>query len=102
MELSKLVFSLKQAKIEDGFFELSFFGENDLTVDEICKEAGLRNGKIRVSRVGALRGAGFDPFRCPPPPLHLCVRFDSEPTDTVLERLRRAFEDPLPNPHRRR
>jgi hypothetical protein len=102
MEIPLLVVSLRTAMLDDGFFELSFFGENDMTVDEICREAGLPNGKIRVSTVGALRGAGFDPFRCPPPPLHLCVRFDREPTDTVLERLREAFEDPLPNPHRRR
>jgi hypothetical protein len=102
MEIPTLLFSLWQAMHEDDYFELSFFGENDLTVDEICREASLPNGKIRVSTVGALREAGFDPFRCPPPPLHLCVRFDREPTDTVLERLRGAFEDPLSNPHRRR
>ena len=102
MEIPMLVLSLRQAMIEDGFFELSFFGENDLTVEEICKEAGLPNGKICFSTVGVLREAGFDPFRYPPPRLHLCVRFDREPTDTILERLRGAFEDPLPNPHRRR
>lgn len=102
MEIPWLVFSLKQAMVEDGLHELSFFGENDLTLDEICKQACLPHGRIRVSTVGALREAAFEPLRCAPPPLHLCVRFDREPTDTVLERLRGAFMDPLPNPHRRR
>jgi hypothetical protein len=102
MEIPLLVVSLRQEMIENGYFELSFYGENDMTVDEICKEVDLPHGTIRVSTVGALRQAGFDPFRCPPPPLHLCVRFDHEPTDTVLERLRGAFDDSLPNPHRRR
>jgi hypothetical protein len=102
MEIHLLVANLREAMEVDHAFELSFFGENDLTVKDVCKEACLPNAQIRVSTVGALKEAGFDPFRSPPPPQHLTIRFDREPTDTVLETLRGAFEDPLPNPHRRR
>src|SRR6266508_1915977 len=101
MEIPTLVVSVTQAKLEDGAYELSFFGENGLTVAEICQQAGLLHSQIRVSTVGGLRAAGFDPFRCPPPPLHLCIRFDRDPTDTLLERLRGDFSEAVPNPNRR-
>lgn len=68
MEIVTLVFSLSEAKVEDGFYELSFFGENGLTVDEICRQAGLPNGQVRLSTVGQLRAAGFDPFSVHPRP----------------------------------
>lgn len=44
-----------------GEYALSVFSLADATVEEIAQVAALPNAKIRVTTVGELRAAGFDP-----------------------------------------
>jgi hypothetical protein len=80
------------------FYGLSFFGENGLSVDETARLAGIDNRRMRVSTVGAIRSAGFQPIRSGEYP-HLSVRFEVVPTDDELERLVAVFDDDIPNPY---
>ena len=80
MELPTLRNSLAACKVEQGFFGLSFSGENGLSFREICDAAGLRNLRMRVSTVGRLRALGIEPYRSGRLP-HLSIRFDAGPTD---------------------
>jgi hypothetical protein len=90
--------SLETAFVEDGFYELSFFGENGFSVEEILAVAALLNAQIRTSTVGRIRSVGLEPFRSPPPPLHLTVMFRANPTDDELEALIGTFDRPISNP----
>ena len=97
MDLTRLCDSLNEALEEDGYHNLCFWGENGMSVDEIAHDALIRNGQIRTSTVGALRGLGYEPYRSEPWP-HLEVRFDREPTDEELKALVRVFGEPVENP----
>ncbi len=92
--------SLEACRARLGFKGLSFWGENGMTVKEICLQARLRNSRIRVSSVGRLRALGLEPYRSGPRP-HLSVRFEGSPTDEELWRLARAFHPDIPNPRPR-
>lgn len=83
-----------------GFYGLSFWGENGMTVKEICLQARMRNLRIRVSSVGRLRALGHEPYRSGSAP-HLTVRFRVAPSDQDLWRLARAFDPDIPNPRLR-
>jgi hypothetical protein len=65
------------------FYGLSFFGDNGLLVDETARLAGMANHRMRVSTVGGIRSAGFEPIRSGEYP-HLSVRFEVIPTDDEL------------------
>ncbi len=98
MLLEPLCISAKDGLIVEGFHNLTFWGEDDKTVDEIAREADLPHGQIRVSTIGKLRALGHEPYRSEPWP-HLTVRFEAEPTDDELEALVGVFDDPIQNPH---
>jgi hypothetical protein len=99
MGIPNLQTAIRTALVEDGYPELSFFGENGMSVDEVADSVeSLRHAQIMVSSVGRVRSVGFEPFRSPPPDLHLTVRFFAEPSDKDLEALRAAFDMPIPNP----
>jgi hypothetical protein len=99
MELTTLKNSLAACIVQRGFFGLSLWGENGLSVGEVCDAARLRNLRVRVSTVGRLRALGMEPFRSGRPP-HLSLRFDTAPLDEDLERLADAFGPPVGNPRR--
>ena len=86
---------------EQGLDEwaISVFAFPGLDADEIAMHAPIRNGKIRVTTVGALRSASYDVTPSPwVHPLHADLRFTSEPTDEDFETLREIFEPPRPHP----
>jgi hypothetical protein len=80
------------------YYGLSFFGENDLSVEETALSARLPNRQIRVSTVARIRACGHELFRSGDPP-HLTLRFEISPTDAELGRLIGAFDLPIANPH---
>lgn len=97
MVLETLCGSVKESIEEDGYYNLCFWGENNMTIEEIARASLIRNGQMRVSTVGRVRALGYEPYATDPWP-HLEVRFEAEPTDDELEALVRAFEEPIPNP----
>jgi hypothetical protein len=99
MEMHWLRESIADGYVAAGTFDLSFWGENGMSVDEIVRAAGsgLPQGRIRVSTVGALRANANEPYRSEPWP-HLTVMFSREPTDNELEALVGAFGEAVPNP----
>lgn len=99
MGLPGLRESLDTGLFEEGFFNLSFWGDNDLrALDDVTRVAPIPNGKVRVSTVGELRRLGLEPYRTDPWP-HLTVRFPDIPTDEDLEALVGAFGDAISNPY---
>jgi hypothetical protein len=98
MALVTLRQALETAHAFLGYYSLSFYGDNDLTFDQICFEAELRHGRVRVSSVGLLRSLGHEPSRSGSFP-HLSVRFEFPPTDEELEALVEVFEPGVPNPY---
>jgi hypothetical protein len=84
-----------------GFYGLSFFGDNGLSVTEIVQLADdrLPQPLIRISNMERIREAGFEPYRSLEYP-HLTVRFEMNPSDEELERLTERFDEPVPNPHK--
>ena len=62
-------------------YELSFFGGNDMTEEEIARIAQRPNPRMRVSSFGRLRSQGFEPYRDEPPEAHLGLNFDEWPSD---------------------
>ena len=92
--------SLETCHVRMGFFAFSLWGENDMTVKEICMQAQVRNHRIRVSSIGRLRALGYEAHRSGTRP-HLTVRFEQLPTDQELWRLTRAFDADIPNPRSR-
>jgi hypothetical protein len=100
MEVISLRISLETCLEIHGFYGLSFFGDNGLTVEEIAalaREERLRNQQIRVSTIGRLRGLSLDPFRSGDYP-HLTIKWEVMPSDDELERLVGLFDAPIPNP----
>lgn len=81
-----------------GFYGLSFYGENRLTVADIAALAKKPHPQIRKTRIGQLRSVGFELRRYGRFP-HLTLRFSENPTDTDLIRLIRVFDEPESNPH---
>jgi hypothetical protein len=98
MEPDHLKDAIEKCRNIKGYPGLSFFGENGLTEDEIAKEANAPNGWMRVSTIGAMRKAGFSPWRVGAN-FHLTLRFPRRPSDRQLERLINLFDDPIENPH---
>lgn len=92
--------SVETCQARLGFHGLSFWGEDGLSVKEICLAARLRNRRIRVSTVGRLQARGYEPVRSGSRP-HLTLRFDRVPTDEELWRLARVFDRDIPNPRPR-
>lgn len=79
-------------------YGLSFFGENDLTLDQIAFEAQLPHRWLFTSTCGAVRSLGYT-LRREGARNHLVLRFFAEPAPQELEALRRVFDGPIPNPH---
>jgi hypothetical protein len=98
MAIGSLRNAIRTAHAFLGSYGLSFYGENGLTVEQICFEAQLRHGRVRVSSVGRLRSAGLEPFRSGSRP-HLTVRYETEPTDEELVALVGLFGEDIPNPY---
>ena len=104
MALDKLKESLLDGLEQEGFFNLSFWGDDSLsTVSEVTEASQpyLVQGKVRVSRLRDLWRLQYEPYPSDPWP-HITVRFEGEPSDTVLEELVSVFGDPVPNEHRQR
>jgi hypothetical protein len=101
MRLDILHVSVETCFRDEGFFGLSFFGDNDLSEEEVARRAKIRNGKIRTSTVGKIEAAGFSLNRRGDFP-HLSMRFEERPSDDVLRRLVEQFDGPKPNPHPKR
>ena len=98
MDLSKLRDALLTAMGEIGRWELSFFGENGMSVERVCAVAALPRRQVRVSTVGRLRSGGFDVRRDPPPLLHLGLTFDEEPDTSEVAKLIARFDPPILRP----
>ncbi len=81
-----------------GFYGLSFYGEDRLSVADIAELAGKPHSFLRKAKVGQLREIGFDVRRQGRFP-HLTMTFPERPTDLLLESLADVFDDPEPNPH---
>lgn len=104
MELDRLRDSLEDAFDQGGFYNLSFWGEDGFTLEQLIEATnrnpehppGLPHPRLRVAPVAALRLRGHEPYRTDPWP-HLAVRFDRLPTDEELRDLVSAFAA-VPNP----
>ena len=81
-----------------GLYGLSFFGENDLTLDEIVAAGGAPHRWVRCTRYGNLREAGYR-LRRDGPNNHLLLTFPRRPSKRKLSVLRGLFDPALPNPH---
>jgi len=81
-----------------GFYGLSFYGENGLSVADIAALAKKPHSHIRKTRVGQLRKVGLNVRRHGRFP-HLTLGFPENPTDKELETLIGVFDGPEPNPH---
>ena len=100
MDLVSVRTSIATGFAQYAVYDLSFWGEDGYSHDQVLAMVNLPNPRVRLSSVGALRGLGYEPVRTQPWP-HLEVRFETDPTDEELERLIRVFEAPIPNPWRR-
>lgn len=98
MALTGLRTSVRRCHRLRGFHGLSFFGENDLTVEEIAAAAGAPHRWLRVSRYGLLKEAGYT-LRREGPANHLVLKLGASPSDDELARLSRLFDAPRRNPH---
>jgi hypothetical protein len=101
MQVVPMRFALDTCERRYGFYGLSFFGDNDLSVEQIVALAGsrLEHLRVRVSTVGQLRACGLEPFRSGEFP-HLSVRFEVSPSDEELVELAEAFDPAISNPGR--
>lgn len=102
MDLGPLRNALQTSWVETDNYELSFFGDNDLSIEEIASAAQrpvprLPHPKIRVSTVGDIRGLRLEPLREGTFP-HLVIRFQISPTDDELLELTNSFGEPIDNP----
>jgi hypothetical protein len=98
MELDQLARSVEKCQRLWHFYGLSFYGDNDLSEEEIAEQAKRPHGYMRVSTVGRLRGLGFEPQRTGIPP-HLSLRFSASPALPDLEMLTSLFGEPVDNPY---
>jgi len=104
MELPGLRTSVQTAFVKDGYYSLSFFGENRMSMEEIIQTAksaypgALPNRQIRLTTAGRfadqigrkLHREGLVP--------HLEVRFETNPTDEELLEIEGIFGLPVDNP----
>jgi hypothetical protein len=104
MELPGLHNSVETGYRKDGYYSLSFFGENGLTMKEIIAQAqvaypgALRNGKVRLTTVADfVHKTGQMPYRKGRRP-HLEFRFATKPTDDELLEIEGIFGPVLDNP----
>ncbi|MBA2427100.1 MAG: hypothetical protein H0V60_08480 [Actinobacteria bacterium] len=103
MTLPNLRQALQTSYVQDDEYALSFFGANDMTVEEIIEAARgaypgcLQNKKVRLSTAGRLAEAGFRIEKDGLPP-HLAIKFQISPTDANLEALTGAFDSGIVNP----
>lgn len=81
-----------------GFYGISFYGDNDLSLDEVSRLAAKPNRELRTSTVGRLRKAGFHLERRGRFP-HLTLRFGANPSDENLRAVEAVFDPPERNPH---
>lgn len=98
MELSHLRDSVERCKVARKFYGLSFFGENNLTIEVLTATSPAPHNWLRVATYGALKEAGFR-LRRDGAGNHLVLRFEGNPADSELERLIRLFDEPQENPH---
>lgn len=98
MEVASLRISVETCLRVEGFYGLSFFGADGLSIQQIATLAALPNGRIRVARMGALRGIGREPTPRGSFP-HLSLEFPTSPTDVELEELAGVFGSDIPNPY---
>jgi hypothetical protein len=98
MNVSDIKASIRRCKAMRGFHGLSFFGENDLTLEEIAETAGAPHRWLRVARYGALTAAGHR-LKRQGPANHLVLVFRGTPSDDELRRLVEVFDAPQENPH---
>ena len=90
MELAGLRTAVETGYRRDGYFSLSFFGENGMSVEEIIRAArdaspgALPHKQIRLTTAGRFaHEIGRKPHREGEVP-HLEVRFETNPTDEEL------------------
>lgn len=81
-----------------AWYGLSFHGENGMSAEDIAREARMNHMWMRVTSMGRLRGAGFEPARTGLFP-HLSLRWAKMPTDTELRKLTDLFDVVTENPH---
>ena len=98
MDLAHLRLAAERCRGARGFYGLSFFGENGLSVEEIVAAATRPHRWIRVSTRGRLGEEGFR-LRRDGRHNHLVLRFDARPDVDDLRRLVGLFDPPIPNPH---
>lgn len=98
MELDHLRIAVDRCKEARGYYGLSFFGENDLSVLEIVTVAARPHRWVRVTTHGILRRQGFE-LRRSGGYNHLVHRFDDRPDDAELRLLAGLFDPPIRNPH---
>jgi hypothetical protein len=98
MKVDDLRDAILRCRLALGFYGLSLYGENYLSVEEIAALAKKPHVFIRKSQVGRLRLTGFEVARRGRFP-HLTLRFETEPTDATLEALVQVFDEPQLNPH---
>lgn len=98
MAVSNLRDSVDRCHATRGFYALSFFGGNRMTVEEITRAAGAPHRWLRTTTHGALAALGH---RLTPegPDNHLVLRFERDPSDADLEALASLFDAPIRNPH---
>lgn len=98
MELPHVRDAVEKCFVVRKYYGLSFFGENDLSVEEIAREAGAPQNWLRVTSYGALRTAGYR-LRRQGARNHLTLRLNDKPSDEELKALIRLFDEPEENPH---
>lgn len=76
---------------------ISVWCEADCDADEVAKRSPIRNRKIMVSTVGAIRALGYDVVPSDEPP-HADLKFPDEPSDDIFYELKAVFDPPRDNP----
>lgn len=77
----------------------------DEELARVCREADVRNGKVRCSTVGRIRRAGFDIIRDTSdgqPNCHHHVIFTEPPSSVEAKVFLECFDSPIPNPAKQR
>lgn len=97
MEVLTMRVAIDTCQARHGFYGLSFWGDNGLSVEQIVQLAGLEHPRIRVSTIGRIRQLGLEPVRLGRFP-HLTIKFELPPTDEELRALAEVFDPPTPNP----
>lgn len=82
-----------------GEWAISVWAAADLDEEEITAVSPIRNPKICVCTVEALRGAGHDVVPSDEFP-HADLMLRDEPSELLWEELRETFGPPIENPNR--